>query len=220
MFRRARSTLGVVAPTSGPFAVYRAAVLFENVRDYLTSGTYGDDRRLTHYALLRGPVVACDEAVVEMRMPETVSTLVRQRTRWFQGYFRYLTWKLEHLSGAAWLWRAWNLVLLISFPVVVVFALVVAPLLRDQWFWEGWLYWVGLLYAQTLHYVAGRPGMTRRARAVAWLFLTPLLLPYQLGLIRPAMYIAMTRTRSLVTGLPANLRGRCRGALSERPMRR
>lgn len=197
IFRRARSTLGVVAPTSGPFAIYRAAVLFDNVRDYLTSGTYGDDRRLTHYALLRGDVVACDEAVVEMQMPDSAPKLIRQRTRWFQGYFRYLAWELEHLSGAALLWRAWNVVLLVTFPIVLTYALVVTPLLRGHWFWEAWLYWIGLLYAQTIHYLAGRPGMTRRARAAAWLFLTPLLLPYQFGLIRPAMYLAVTRTRSL-----------------------
>jgi hyaluronan synthase len=197
VFRKARSVLGAVAPTSGPFALYRAPVLFDNVDDYLSSGTYGDDRRLTHYALRLGHVVASDEAVVAMTMPSTVPGLVRQRTRWFQGYFRYLGWEIRYLTGVALLWRVWNVVLLVTFPVVAAYALVVIPLLRGQLFWEGWAYWVVLLYAQSLHYLASRPAMTLPARFATWLCLTPLLLPYQLGLIRPAMYYAVTRTRSL-----------------------
>lgn len=200
VMRRARSVLGVVAPTSGPFSVYRARVIFDNAADYLASGTYGDDRRLTHYALLRGSVVACDEAVVEMEMPADVRTMFRQRTRWFQGYFRYLGWELRNLSGAALYLRVWNLVLVTAYPVIVGYALLVVPLVHGTLFWEAWVYWVLLLYAQTLHYLVDRPGMRLRDRFLAWLLLTPLLVPLQLLVVRPAMYWSLTRLRSLAWG--------------------
>jgi hyaluronan synthase len=196
VMRRARSVLGVVAPTSGPFALYRAPIFFDNVDDYVTSGTYGDDRRLTHYALMRGQVVACDEAIVEMVMPASPRALFRQRTRWFQGYFKYLRWELVNLSGAALLLRTWNLVLFISYPILVIYAIVVPNLAGNNVYWEAWLYWVAILYAQTLHYLAGRPNMSLRSRFAAWLFLTPLVFVVQLALIRPAMYYATTKLRS------------------------
>ncbi len=197
VMRRARSVLGVVAPTSGPFAVYRAGVLFDNVDDYLRSGTYGDDRRLTHYALLRGQVVACDDAVVEMEMPATVRAMFRQRTRWFQGYFRYLGWEIVNLDGAALFLRIWNLLLVAVYPFILAYALLVYPAVRGYVPLEAWAYWVALLYAQTLHYAVGRPGLRRRDRVAAWLFLTPLLVLLQMGVIRPAMYYAIKKVRSL-----------------------
>jgi len=209
VMRRARSVLGVVAPTSGPFALYRSEILFANVSDYLSSGTYGDDRRLTHYALLCGSVVACDEAVVEMEMPTTVRTMFRQRTRWFQGYFRYLRWELVNLSGPALWLRTWNLLLLSAYPFVVGYALVIIPLSRGVVPLDAWAYWVALLYAHTLHYAVARPGMRWRARIGAWLVLTPVLVLLQMGVIRPAMYYALTRVRSLAwvtrdpVGVPA-----------------
>jgi hyaluronan synthase len=197
VMRRARSVLGIVAPTSGPFAMYRSEVVFDNVDDYLASGTYGDDRRLTHYALLRGPAVACDEAIVETEMPATPRAMFRQRTRWYQGYFRYLGWELVNLDGAALLLRVWNLVVIATLPVVVAMTLVVAPILTGRIYWEGWAYWIALLYAHTLHYLVGRPNLRIRTRFLTWILLTPFLLGLQAFVIRPAMYRAMTRLQSL-----------------------
>lgn len=196
IMRRARSVLGVVAPTSGPFAMYRSVIFFANVEDYVRSGTYSDDRRLTHYALLRGQVVANDDCIVEMQMPTTLRAMFRQRTRWFQGYFRYLPWELTNLSGWALFLRLWNVVLVVAFPLVFVWALLVAPLLHGSFYWEAWLYWAGLLYAMTLHYATERPGLRARERWAAWL-LTPLMIPLQFLVIRPAMYWALLQLRSV-----------------------
>lgn len=196
VMRRARSVMGVVAPTSGPFTLYRAKVLFDNAGDYLASGTYSDDRRLTHYALQRGQVVACDEAIVEMEMPALPGAMFRQRTRWFQGYFKYLGWELGNLQGVAFWLRVWNLVLAVMYPFVLAYALFVVPIVYGSLFWEAWAYWLALLYSQTLHYLADRPLMPFRSRFAAWLFLTPLLIPLQFAVLRPAMYYALTKLRS------------------------
>jgi hyaluronan synthase len=197
VMRRARSVLGVVAPTSGPFSLYRASVLFDNLEDYISSGTYGDDRRLTHYALMRGQVVACDDAVVRMYMPETISSMFRQRTRWFQGYFRYLGWELRNLTGPALWFRCWNLLIVVAFPVIVLYAFAVVPILHGIFFWEVLLYWLVLLYAQATHYLASRSELSRGQRLRAWLLLTPLLALVHWFVIRPAMYYSITRVRSL-----------------------
>jgi cellulose synthase/poly-beta-1,6-N-acetylglucosamine synthase-like glycosyltransferase len=70
--------------------VYRAAIFADNVDVYLSSGTFSDDRRLSHYALLKGRVVSVDDAVVETEMPSTPAGVFRQRVRWFKGAWKYL----------------------------------------------------------------------------------------------------------------------------------
>jgi hyaluronan synthase len=193
--RRARSRLGAVAPTSGPLAIYRAEILRDNREDYLTSGTYGDDRRLTHYSLLRGRVVMCDRAIVEMEMPTNVATLYRQRVRWFKGYVKYLPWELAHLSGAALALRLWNTVLVAVMPLVLAAAFVLVPLTQHTFYWQPWAYWCVLLYAQTLAYAVGRPHMPARERWLTWLVGTPMLIPLQFVVLRPALVNAVFRVR-------------------------
>jgi hyaluronan synthase len=188
--RRARSAVGAVAPTSGPLSLYRAAIVIDNAEDYLTSGTYGDDRRLTHYSLLRGRVVVCDTAIVEMEMPDTLRSLYRQRVRWCKGYVKYLPWELAHLNGAALLLRVWNTVLIAVMPFVFVTAFVLVPVTTHKVYWVAWVYWCLLLYAGTLTYAIGRPWLSRRQRWLTWLIGTPFLIVLQLFVLRPALFHA------------------------------
>jgi hyaluronan synthase len=195
--RRARSSLGAVAPTSGAFAVYRASVFFENMVDYVLSGTAGDDRRLTGYALLRGQVVGCSAAWVRTDMPASIAGSFRQRVRWFRSYFLYLRWELGNLSGSAFWLRAWHLTMIVMFPLLFIWALVVIPLDSGTFYWHPLAYWLALMYAQTARYAANRPGMTRMSRLAAWLFLTPLLIPWNILLVKPALYRAVPEARNL-----------------------
>jgi hyaluronan synthase len=195
VMRRVRSVVGAVAPTSGPLAIYRAEILWDNAEDYLTEGTYSDDRRLTHYSLLRGQVVAVDEAVVETEMPATPRAMFRQRTRWFKGYWRYMGWEIRSLSGWAWFLRVWNLTTLTLYPLIVGFVFAAVPLTGGLVYWQAMPYWLGLLYALTSHYME-RPGLPLWKRLVTWLTLTPLLVVVQALLIRPAMYYAVTQVRN------------------------
>lgn len=193
--RKARTSLGAVAPTSGAFAVYRAPVFYDNMIDYLLSGTAGDDRRLTQYALLRGQVVGCSTAWVLTEMPETLIATFRQRVRWFKSYFLYLGWELRHLSGAPFWLRTWSLFMTIVLPILLVWALVVVPLGSGSFFWHPFVYWLGLTYAQTARYASSRLGMTRMSRVWAWLFLTPLLIPWNLLFVKPALYRSIPAVR-------------------------
>jgi len=195
--RRARSSLGAVAPTSGAFAVYRAPVFFDNMVDYVLSGTAGDDRRLTNYALLRGRVVGCSTAWVQTDMPVTVKQTFRQRVRWFKSYFLYLRWELRHLSGAAFWLRAWSLAMAIVFPLLLLWVLVVIPFGAGSFYWQPFVYWALLMYAQTARYAVNRLGMHPLRRIAAWLLLTPLLIPWNLLMVKPALYRSIPEARDL-----------------------
>nr|WP_238362680.1 glycosyltransferase family 2 protein [Actinopolymorpha pittospori] len=210
--RRARSALGAVLPTSGAFAAYRAEIFFDNILDYLSSGTYGDDRRLTHYALMRGRVVSVDEAVVETDMPTTPRAVFTQRTRWFKGSFRYMPWEFRNLRGVPIAFRLWNLSMFLAYPIFMFNSVAVMPLTGRSVDLTPVLYWLTLLYIQSFTYVIGRKGVPLADRLLSWLFLTPLVSLFQKALIRPAMYWATTQVRSdswatrgapIVVGTPA-----------------
>jgi hyaluronan synthase len=195
--RRARSSLGAVAPTSGAFAVYRAPIFFDNMVDYVLSGTAGDDRRLTNYALLRGRVVGCSAAWVYTDMPSTLHQTFSQRVRWFKSYFLYLRWELRNLSGAAFWLRAWSLVMALIFPLLLLWTLIVIPFGSGHFFWQPFAYWAVLMYAQTARYAVNRVGLSPTTRFAAWLLLTPLLIPWNLLMVKPALYRSIPAARNL-----------------------
>ncbi len=196
VYRRARSSLGAVAPTSGAFAVYRAPVFFDNMVDYVLSGTAGDDRRLTNYALLRGRVVGCSAAWVQTDMPVSLRQTFRQRVRWFKSYFLYLRWELRNLSGAPFWLRAWSLAMALILPLLLLWALVVIPFGSGQFFWQPFVYWGVLMYAQTARYAVNRVGMGPMSRFAAWFLLTPLLIPWNLLMVKPALYRSIPEARN------------------------
>jgi hyaluronan synthase len=177
------------------FAVYRASIIRENLVDYVLSGTAGDDRRLTEYALLRGRVVGCSAAWVQTDMPETFIQTFRQRVRWYKSYFLYLRWELVHLSGWPFRLRVWSLAMTLLFPILLAWALIVVPLSAGTLYWQPFAYWVALMYGQTAGYAANRPGMHVVSRTAAWLLLTPLLIPRSLILVKPALYRAIPAAR-------------------------
>lgn len=193
--RMARSLVGAVAPTSGILAIYRKELVYDNLDDYVRSGTAGDDRRLTHYALGRGQVVAVNDAWVYSAMPESVGELFRQRTRWFKSYWRYLFWELRHLRLVPWLFRVNALVFVAISPLVIGWVLAFAPALGKLVLLQGFGYWVILTYAQTGMYAAMRPELSARDRVLAWLVLTPLISLLNLLVIKPGLYWAMFKAR-------------------------
>lgn len=215
MSRSMRSRAGAVAPTSGPLAMYRRGVFFDNTEDYLASGTFSDDRRLTHYALRLGRVVVCEEAFTYMHMPETLRTTWRQRLRWFKGQMLYLGWEIRNLNGAALYLRVWGTVLMVLLPIMLVWVMIVLPAAYGIVIMKGWVYWLGLLWLGNVPYVLRRPSMRLSSRLAHWLFLTPLLIPFQWLLIRPVMYLAVIKRREggwLTRGADSGARDATEGA--------
>jgi hyaluronan synthase len=92
--RGAYSVLGSVLCSTGVLSAWRREVVLDNREDYLNQrflGTevhYGDDRRLTAYALRTGRVVLQDTAVALTHVPERMSHFLKQQVRWNKSFFR------------------------------------------------------------------------------------------------------------------------------------
>ena len=195
MFRMIRSWLGVVTPTSGALALYRSRLLFDNLEDYVSSGTAGDDRRLSFYALLEGQVVGVTEAVVETHLPTTVGSTFRQRLRWSKSAWLGIPFVSTNLRPLAMFFYFYPLAFALLWPLVV--ALLIALYLQYQapGLLYGLIYWEVVAGAMTWVYAVYRPDLTPRERIGAWL-LFPLYPVFGLVVLRTAAYWALTKLRS------------------------
>lgn len=108
--RAAYSSLGAVLCCCGSLSFYRWAVVAGHLEDFTAQRflgvpvQYGDDRRLTNYALLEGRVVFQDTAVARTVVPERLSHYLRQQVRWTRSFVRESLWLLGRLRPGH---RAW-----------------------------------------------------------------------------------------------------------------
>ncbi|NEE04606.1 glycosyltransferase family 2 protein [Phytoactinopolyspora halotolerans] len=222
-YRAARSRLGSITTCSGALSLYRAGVVLDNLDDYVSAAqSHGDDRRLTHYAMLRGNVVSVADAVVHTDMPTRIKQLYRQRVRWSSSHWRYTLWEIAHLPTVPMLWSAFYAVLSVIVPVSLMMTLVVAPLLGHPLAWQFLAYWTVACWMLNLKYAVGRPQMTAVQRWSIWLLGTPSLVLIHLLVLRPAMIHALFKLRSSGWGTRgakaaptrrrARMHGRYRGA--------
>ncbi len=196
MIRSSRSTLGAVETTSGALALYRAAVVFDNLDDYVSSGTNGDDRRLTMYALLRGDVVVVNDAVVHSAMPDTIQGLFKQRLRWGKSSWQALPFAVINLE-----WKK------LLFPLLAVTQWIMLPVLllmtasgtffttAPKYVLIAFSSYLAIRYAETGQYMLRRPYMHWSAKAVMWLWATPVELIVKIAVIYPAKYWAVFKLR-------------------------
>ena len=98
--RAAYSFFGAVLCCCGSLAFYRADVVRNNLDDFVDQrflgrvATFGDDRRLTNYALRAGRVVLCTDARASTAVPERVGHYLRQQVRWNKSFIRESLWVL------------------------------------------------------------------------------------------------------------------------------
>lgn len=200
-YRVARSMLGSLTTCSGALSLYRAGVVLDNLEEYASDHKgSGDDRRLTHYAMLRGHVVSVAEAVVHTDMPATVRTLYRQRVRWSSSHWRYAFWEVSHLPFGPMLWTCYNQVLAVIVPLALAWALLAAPLLGHGVHWKFLVYWTLLGWFLNLRYAVARPHMRAADRWLIWLLGTPMHTVLHLTVVRPAMIHALFTLRSATWG--------------------
>ena len=179
--RAAYGAVGAVLCACGSLSLWRRELLQDNLKDYTSQtflGTevmYGDDRRLTNYALRRGRVHLQDTAVAYTMVPQRFGHYVRQQSRWNRSFFRESIWALRHF-------RPWNRVWWLSFgelglwflfTFILVGVLVVYPLLTGQLPSAWYLVFLALMaYARSVRYVGSQP--IALARQVANFALAPL----------------------------------------------
>ncbi len=195
LFRMARSWLGIVSPTSGALAIYRSAVVYDNLEDYLTSGTAGDDRRLSFYALLRGDVVGVTEAIASTQLPTTWSGAFHQRMRWSKSAWLGTSFVLTNLRWLVVFFYMMPLAFTLMWPFIVAALLTLSIRYDNPVFWYGVLWWVICSITQTAVYCMYRPGFTRRQRWIQWA-LSPVYPVLGLIVLRPAAYWALTKLKS------------------------
>lgn len=218
MIRTSRAVIGAVETTSGALALYRAHVVFDNLADYVKSGTNGDDRRLTCYALMRGDVVVVNEALVHSAMPENARGTYKQRERWGKSAWQALPFTAINLRPK-----------LLLFPTLAIYQWLLLPFMLvwvgheayqlglghlGQFAWAFGAYMV-VRYAETGMYLIDRDGMSRWTRLWHWALLTPAEILVKVLVIYPAKYksVFKLRDRGWVT------RGNAHGSTGKRPLR-
>lgn len=164
--RSSLSLIGSVWVNSGPIAAYRASVVRDNLRSYLTETFFGrrvpfsDDSLLTLFAMLRGRTVQQPSAFAYSLMPEKLSHFSRMFLRWMRGSFIRSWWRIRYLPLRSLGWWAhivrWAQAVAATILFVAVF--VVSPIIEFKPAVIPWMLGVPIIvgYAQTLRYMTVR----------------------------------------------------------------
>lgn len=162
--RLAQSMFGSVLCACGSLALWRADLVRENLDDFVAQKflgipvQYGDDRRMTNYALLKGRVVVQWTALARTLVPSKINHFLRQQARWNRSFCRETFWALRHLSPRR---PAWWLALteLASWALLSFGFTLSLTDHRSAWFVLGA---VGVAYLRSLRYATegGRVWLT------------------------------------------------------------
>jgi len=137
IFKACESVFGVVTCCPGCFSAYRRSALLEILQAWRTKtflgtpSTFGDDRSLTNYILLKKwDVVYCREAKATTIVPDTYKKYLKQQVRWKKSWIR------EGITPAKFIWRRnpiasssfyTNLLIPIFSPLIAINALFIQP---------------------------------------------------------------------------------------------
>ncbi len=163
--RAAYSTLGSVLCACGSFSLWRRSLIADHLDDYThqtffeTPVMYGDDRRLTNYALTRGRVLFQDTAIAYTTVPERFRHFASQQLRWNKSFFRETLWALNHFPpwNRVWLLSFAELALWLCFTLSLVIALAVYPLLTGELPSTWYLAFVAVMaYARSVRYLGSQ----------------------------------------------------------------
>lgn len=220
--RAAYSVAGAVLCACGSLSFWRRGVLADNLTDYTSqrfagvSVMFGDDRRLTNYALTRGRVQFQDSAVAYTTVPERLHHYVRQQTRWNKSFFRETLWALRRF-------RPWSRVGLFSLGEIglwCVFTLSLVGLVIVYPLWVGQLPSAWLLvflslmaYARSVRYLGSQ--RTPMRRQIGIYLLAPLYGLMHICLLTPIRVWSLLTLRRAGWGT----RSRVEVTLGEDPLR-
>jgi hyaluronan synthase len=180
---------------TGVLTFWRSAVIAKNLDDYLSQRflgievSYGDDRRLTNYALQQGRVVFQETARAKTLAPTRLSHFLRQQVRWNKSFFRETLYALRTLprNRPVWWFAVGELSLWMFFSAAMLAALAIRPWLTGQF---AVFYYLGFLtlmaYARSAKHRTSRFTTFLLAPAYALLhivMLTPIRL-YSLATLR------------------------------------
>lgn len=171
--RAAYSTVGSVVCCCGSLSFFRTDVVRRNLDDFLAQTflgvqvQYGDDRRLTQYALREGRVQLQDTSVAYTLVPETLGHYRRQQLRWNKSFFRESLWAIVRFGPRRWpFWISLaELAIWVAFTVSLINITYISSIRAGNLDvpWSLVAFAVTLAYARNVRYF-GRPGETLRGQ--------------------------------------------------------
>lgn len=202
--RMAEGYFGSVRVNCGILAAYRGNVVRENLGRYLTQKflgqpvNIGDDRALTIYCKERGRAEFQPAAVAYSALPETLSHLVRQRTRWARSWYWGTLWLLRRkVNSADFLLTVAQCAGMACYLVTAVVAVVGISTGEIEPRLLGWAVVTSIAIGMTvsLRYVAwARPHDPLPSRLLTWL-LSPLSSVLYMFLLVPLYWYAACTLR-------------------------
>ncbi|MBQ1047801.1 glycosyltransferase [Micromonospora sp. C51] len=164
--RSSLSVVGSVWVNSGPIAAYRADIIRENLKSYLTETFFGrrvpfsDDSMLTLFAMLRGRTVQQPTAFAYSLMPEKINHFTRMFLRWMRGSFIRSWWRVRYLpvGRVAWWLHLVRWAQSVAATILFVAVMIVGPAVDFRAEALPWMLGVPIVvgYAQTLRYMTIR----------------------------------------------------------------
>jgi len=218
--RSSARAFGLLDTTSGACALYRTEIITHHVEDYLEHGKkhpYGDDRRMALYSLMEGHGKYVPEAIVYTEVPETMSTLWRQRVRWSQGVWSALPYFITNLGVNRSLFQVQSVTLSLIFPgafaAMIVFSIMHSPIWILMYimfvllttYSSGLFYTLSRFETLSVDNVFGPEGVSvqrydsfyhrtmLKRRLKDWLIVSPLLVIFMHFVFLPCKYVALYR---------------------------
>lgn len=210
--RAAYSTVGSVVCCCGSLSFFRTAVVRRHLDDFLHQSflgiqvQYGDDRRLTQYALQDGLVRLQDTAVAYTLVPETLGHYRRQQLRWNRSFFRESLWAIQRFGPRRWpFWiSVAELAVWMVFTISLLAAVYVRPVLTGQVIpWSFVAFAVVLAYARNVRYF-GRPDESLRSQCATFAC-APLYTVLHVLLLTPLRVWSLLTLRQTGWGTRANV---------------
>lgn len=200
--RAAYSVLGgSVLCCTGVLSAYRGDLVRRHLRDYMRQTflgvpvSYGDDRRLTNYALQSGRAVLQSTAIAYTMAPTSLGQFLRQQIRWNKSFFRETLWALRHLRpGRRWAWwlGLFEISTWLGLSATLISGFVIAPLLMGR---LGSVYYpvyiVLLAYTRNARLLVAE----RSAASLQAYLLAPLYALLHLTLLTPLRFYSLVTIR-------------------------
>lgn len=198
--RAAYSTVGSVLCACGSLALYRRDVVHKYLDDFLGQmflgkpALFGDDRRMTNYALVEGKAVLQETAIAWTVVPERMSHFLRQQIRWNKSFWRESLWVIRFMDWrqpALWL-SLLELTSWIVFTLMLVVALVVAPMRTGVAGLGVYFGYLALLaYARSVRFFDVTRRDDTRRRKVGTFALAPVYGLMHIGLLLPLRFYSL-----------------------------
>jgi hyaluronan synthase len=163
--RAAYSAVGSVLCACGSFSLWRRSLIVEHLDDYTNQAflgvpvMYGDDRRLTNYALTHGKVLFQDTAIAYTTVPERFRHYANQQLRWNKSFFRETLWVLKQFPpwNRVWLLSCGEIVLWLYCTLSLIIAHLAYPLLTGSlpniWYLA---FMTVMAYARSVRYIGSQ----------------------------------------------------------------